>query len=427
MTTNTFAQRLFLSFVMLTLVNACSKGTQELRMAEPRLEFDRAIAAEFAELMNEQSSIKVTLVPTAEAGLSGIDALLSDQADIALVSNNEKFTSEVAAVMPMYANVLHILIDEKLLSETPAQKPDLAQLFTNSTIFAGPAGSPSRVMLGKFMSREEIDAGDIHFTDSLSDGCPDVFVIFAPILRDLSARLNQCENRARYVLYSMGAPEDLGKGSAVEASTLIYPSLRIFVIPQYLYGKNVSPTAVVTLAVDKMLVARPDVRDAVIYDLMSEVMRLRPALSAREPTLFHGIADDFDSIESTFILHAGAQAYIDRNEPSVYERYSGVAEVAVSVFFALLSGSIAAARIYSIRRKNRIDTFYAEAIRLRNSISESSTTEQRNQVIKGIRTLESRAFELLVGEKLAANDSFRIFMALANDIIAEMKESRGGN
>ncbi|MDH4056896.1 MAG: hypothetical protein OEV58_16160 [Gammaproteobacteria bacterium] len=68
---------------------------------------------------------------------------------------------------------------------------------------------------------------------------------------------------------------------------------------------------------------------------------------------------------------------------------------------------------------NRLST---KSWELQNSVDNSSTREERNQVIVKIRALESRAFDLLVCEKLAANDSFRIFMTLATDIIAEMTE-----
>ena len=200
-------------------------------------------------------------------------------------------------------------------------------------------------------------------------------------------------------------------------------SLRLFIIPARLYGTDITPDASVTLAVDKLLVARSDVSDAAVYNLISEVIRLRPALAAKEPTLFHGLGDDdFRSSDSTFVLHPGAQAYIERNEPSVYERYSGIAEVAVTILIALLSGFIAAVRIYNIRRKNRIDVFYADAIQLRNTVSDASTVEVRNQAISKLRVLETRAFQMLVDEKLAADESFRIFITLINDIVRELKE-----
>jgi len=176
----------------------------------------------------------------------------------------------------------------------------------------------------------------------------------------------------------------------------------------------------VTLAVDKMLVARRDVPATVIYDLIGEILRLQPALAASNPLLFHALDDDFDSTDSTFILHPGSLAYTRRDEPSVYERYSGIAEVAVTMFFALLSGVFAGVRIYNIRRKNRIDKFYSAAIALRQTIHESTPMDERRDAISRLRALQTEAFEMLVDEKLAADESFRIFITLSNDIIKEL-------
>ena len=275
-------------------------------------------------------------------------------------------------------------------------------------------------MLTEFAVDRKIDVDDIRFVElDNDDDCPDVFAIFAPILRDLNARLDSCKGGASYRLWSLGSPEEIGTGSAVDAATLLDPSLRAFVIPVGVYG-DVTPQPAVTLAVDKMLVARSDVSAATIYDLISEIVRLQPALAEREPILFHQLTGNINSTASTFVLHPGARSFIDRDEPSVYERYSGIAEVAVTVFIALFTGAIAGVRIYNMRRKNRIDKFYTEAIRLRKSVNAETPFASRQDVVTEVRMLQTRAFELLVDEKLAADESFRIFLTLSNDIIRDL-------
>ena len=277
-------------------------------------------------------------------------------------------------------------------------------------------------MLTRYAAGQEIASSEIRFVENVSGDCPEVIAIFAPILRDMHARLDECGEGVSYRLWSLGSPGDIGRrGAEIDAVTLLNPSLRAFVVPAGTYG-DITPEATVTLAVDKMLVARHDVSPTAVYDLFSEVLRLKPALAAIEPTLFHGLQGEFDSTDSTFVLHPGAQSYMERDEPNIYERYSGVAEVIVTIFFAVLSGFIAAVRIYNIRRKNRIDTFYAEAIRLRQLVSNATPMAERRNVITEMRTLQTHAFELLVDEKLAADESFRIFITLSNDIISELKE-----
>lgn len=401
--------------VAFCLLAACTDRRENLRLIEPRLKVDRPIAGKFASLLDEESSISITLVPPADKEEPSLEALLADRADIALVSNNQAYTPSITTVMPLYANILHIL--QKQSADTEDIETSDADLFTGGRVFAGPPGSPSRLMLEKYAIERQIDPGKIQFVDSLDGDCPNVIVIFAPIMRDLESRL-PCSGYRFYDRF--GAPEDIGSGGLIDTATLLNPSLRPYVIPAGTY-ETVSKEAVVTLAVDKMLVARRDVPATVIYNLIGEILRLQPALAANDPLLFHALDADFDSTDSTFILHPGAQAFIQRDEPSVYERYSGIAEVAVTVFFALLSGAFAGVRIYNIRRKNRIDRFYTAAIALRQSISDATPMDQRRDAVSELRALQTEAYEMLVDEKLAADESFRIFITLSNDIIGELK------
>jgi hypothetical protein len=398
------------------MFSACSNDRPELRLIEPRLLVDQNIAIDFAELMEDRSSVSVIMVASASSQETSINALLSDRADIALISNNQPYTSSITTVMPLYANILHIL------RKHPATDAHEDELFTTGSVFAGPPGSPSRNMLEKYAEQRHIERGEIRFVEIFDDDCPDIIAIFAPIIRDLNSRLASCGDTGLYRLYSLGSPDEIGSGSTIDAATMLNPSLRAFILPAGIYP-GISDEPVVTLAVDKLLVARRDVPAPVIYDLISEIIRLRPALAANHPSIFHSLGDDFNSSDSTFVLHPGAQSYIERDEPNVYERYSGVAEVMVTIFFALLSGSYAAVRIYNLRRKNRIDRFYSAAIKLRQSVSDATPVTQRRETISRVRTLQTEAFQLLVDEKLAADESFRIFITLSNDIIDELKEA----
>ena len=111
---------------------------------------------------------------------------------------------------------------------------------------------------------------------------------------------------------------------------------------------------------------------------------------------------------------------MQRSAPTVYERYSGIAEVVVTLIVAIGSTVIAAVRIFRMRRKNRIDTFYSQAIALRRSVTDSTGPDELAQVIREVRALQNTAFDLLVDEKLAADESFRIFITLSNDVLRQL-------
>jgi hypothetical protein len=305
--------------------------------------------------------------------------------------------------MPLYATVLHIVYRGDL---APV---DGTELLRDAVVFAGSEGSASRRVFERLVSN--IDLGDQGFRYVRDrNEAADVAVVFAPIAPD---RLREFPG---VKLWSMDTPQGIGAGGPVDAVVLMNPHFRPFIIPVGTYDEaTLEP--VVTIAVDKILVARRDLDESVVYDLINEILRLRPALASIHPGLLQQLSEEFDASRSQFILHSGTQAYLQRSEPTFIERYSGVAEVLVTLMIAAFSASIAGVRIYNRRRKNRIDRFYAAAIDIRNSFDPSASDADRREAADRVRGLQDEAFELLVDEKLAADESFRIFITLSNDVL----------
>lgn len=95
------------------------------------------------------------------------------------------------------------------------------------------------------------------------------------------------------------------------------------------------------------------------------------------------------------------------------------------MIIALFSAIFAGVRIYHMRRKNRIDTFYTDVIAIRNALGEFDSDEQRAAAAQKIKALQDKAFEMLVDEKLSADESFRIFITLANDVLRQLGATSG--
>jgi hypothetical protein len=256
--------------------------------------------------------------------------------------------------MPLYPTVLHILYRRG----RPADSVE--NLLRGATVNAGPVGSASRRLLTGIIGTLDIEPSDVKFLDKL-DELPDVNVV--------------------YVFLSFGAAEDVGTGGEIDRAVLLNPRLSPFIIPVGTYG-DVPEEPVLTLAVDKLLVSRPGMDSAVVYDLISEIRRLQPALAATRPFLFRELSAEFDASGSTFVLHPGAQAFTERDAPTFYERYSGVAEVLVTLVIGLISGTYAVVQIYNRRRKNRIDGFYTDVMAIRDSINDRSSANERAAAVE---------------------------------------------
>ena len=399
---------ILLLFVLLTIAS-CAPDQEELRLVTPFAPIDRAIAEDLSALFDSNSATRLIVTGSSLSEEAALDAVASGIADIALVSNSLPFRDNIATVMPLYPTVLHIAYREGRDASSGTA------LLDGAKIYAGPAGSASRMVFDRIVNRIGLAASDYDYVADLTDH-PDVVIIFAPISPDLFV------DYPDFRLFSLGSPETIGMGTSIDAVVLLNPHFRLFIIPAGTYGKT-TPESVVTIAVDKILVARSDLDSSVVYDLINDILRLRPALAAKRSGLFQQLSEDFDTSRSRFVLHAGTQAYLQRSAPTIYERYSGVAEVAVTLIIALFSLSLAGVRVFRMRRKNRIDRFYAATIALRKSARNATDINERKRLIAEIRRLQDEAFDLLVDEKLAADESFRIFITLSNDVLQQMGAS----
>lgn len=406
-------RRLCLAAIVAIALSGCDTAMTELRFVTPTQPVDRAIVEDLGDLLSNESAINVVFATSPLPEQAALDALSSGEADIALVSNDLPFRADIATVMPLYPTVLHIgHFGEDV------ETFDL-EMLRGKSIYAGKEGSASRYVFERIAHRIHLSAEEFRYVEHFEER-PDIVIVFSPISpQRLDELRDALQDYPEFQLISMGSPEDIGKGTLIDAALLMNPNFRPFVIPVGTYGAS-SSEPVLTVAVDKMLVARRDLPSASVYYLINEILRLKPAMSALRPGLFESLPDDFDVSRSRYIVHAGAQAYLQRDAPSVYERYSGIAEVVATVVLGLVSAIFGGMRLYKMRRKNLIDTFYVRTIALQRSISEQTSDDDRQRIAGEVRELQTQAFDLLIDEKLAADESFRIFITLSNDVLRQL-------
>ena len=285
-------------------------------------------------------------------------------------------------------------------------------LLQGATVYGGPPGSAARAMLERVVPAVGLSNKDFSFVANL-DSQPDVIVVFAPISPERIGQL------AGYELFSLGTPQMVGKGSVVDGVALMFPQLRPFIIPEGFYGA-ITREPIVTVAVDTVLVSSDKLNPAVAYDLVERLLAVRASVAAQRPGLFRSLSEDFDPGSLTFAIHEGTRAYQTRNTPTIYERLAGVVEAALTLLVAVLSGSFAVVRFIKVRRKNRIDQFYKDVLEVRRVAQEPLTVDERQALDEKLRRLEADAFEQLIDERLAADESFRIFIALLGEVRQEL-------
>jgi TRAP-type uncharacterized transport system substrate-binding protein len=398
----------------LVFLGACGDQRNTFRLMAPAQPFDAEIATELAAVLEHNSRHRIEIVPLPDGFETPLEALEAGYADLAFTSNTQPYRQGITTVMPIYPTVLHILYRRERSADSAED------LLRGATVNAGPVGSASRQLLTEIMDSLDVEESEVTFVDKPAT-LPDVNLVYVPISPErIRGLLKQDGVAGQYTFLSFGSPEDVGSGGAIDRAVLLNPRVTPFIIPVGTYG-DLPEQPVLTLAVDKLLVSRPDLDSAVVYDLINEIRRLQPALAAKRPFLFQELGAEFDASGSTFVLHPGSQAFAVRDEPTFYERYSGVAEVLVTLVIGLISGAYAVIQIYNRRRKNRIDGFYTDVMEIRDSVNERSSSVDRAAAVERVRALQNEAFGMLINEKLAADESFRIFVTLSNDIIAQLK------
>jgi hypothetical protein len=221
-------------------------------------------------------------------------------------------------------------------------------------------------------------------------------------------------------IYSFDEVENFGKGSIVEGIALRYPQVRPFIIPEFTY-RNISAKPIVTIATDAVLVTREGMRDNAIYDITSTIFSQKQEFTNISPLIFNGLDENMDRHQLSFPLHEGARVYLDRDEPGLFERYAELFGVGFSVIVALVSALISLSRWQLQKKKDRVDIFYKDLMKVKNELNTINTSKQGIEKIKEVQQSQNKAFDMLINEELAANESFRIFMELSKETVQELR------
>jgi TRAP-type uncharacterized transport system substrate-binding protein len=389
-------------FLLLLLVTACDPWNEELRFHVLNHEDIDGVALQ--EIFSQQAGITVTLA-NSQPGQSALNALQSEDIDLALVNRTRPFTTGIRAIMPVYKSVLHLLVSNELVPRGDSRSLAGKRIYIVNNSLAG------RRLVEVIVERQNLSSGDYELLDEYQPGSTDLIIYLGPIDPG-----NPFWKESGYRL--VDAAED-PEGDALLTRTglsFLVPGMDLMEIPARTYPIAGNEKDVLTLSVDTLLVTRKDVSVELIYLLTKTLFEHKPRFMAIAPSLFSAVNTSFDHMDLNFPLHPGARRYLERNEPSFLERYAETINMLVYVVFLLITGFLTAARWNAHRKKDRIDSFYTRAFAIRKQAQSGNCRELKKQLFE----LEDEAFASLINEKLAANESFRIFTDLLARIHSEI-------
>jgi TRAP-type uncharacterized transport system substrate-binding protein len=385
------------------LLVACQQAPDSLRFGLSHQAVEKN--QQFTKIITRHAGVELNMVDFLP-GEQPLKMLMKRHIDLLILENSASYAEGLEAVLPLYTGVLHILYRSDLKLTAPQD------LIKGRTLFLGSASSVSRRFVETVAKLQGIDDSDYQIVDRLIPGKTDVLFVFSPIL----PVINQ-QRLTGYRLYSLGRPEELGLGSAVEAIQYIFPQMQPFIIPAKTYPGLGNEQAVVTISVDMVLVTHQDISEQLIYRLVQTLVEQKAQLTSLLPSVFFGITDQFDPLRLNFPLHKGTRRYLERDRPSFFERFAELINMLTYLTVLLLTGIVGFYRWSRQRKKDRIDRFYQRVLAIREQLDELSSSQAHQQ----LKEIENEAFQLLIDEELAADESFQIFLTLLKQTVEDKR------
>jgi TRAP-type uncharacterized transport system substrate-binding protein len=393
---------------VLVLVFACNKADDRIKILGNIEEPQNQIAVTIAHILNQHLPDTV-FVSIGKGSLANLDSLEAGKADLGIVDNYARFSDRVSSIMPLYPQVLHILYKEEL------QPKSFHDLVLNGKIFAGLEGSGTFRFVELLLHDLGISKDKCQFVDVYDYFEADVIFAFTDLLT-----FEELRDLEGYKLFSIDTIENLGKGSLAESISIRHPQFEPYIIPRDLYGKF-NDIPVLTVKVEALLVCRADLESELVYKIIQTLSENSQTIKDINPLLYE-FSSDFDPRKLTFSLHLAARDYLDRHEPSFLERYAEMFGVIVSVFVALASSIYTITQWREKRRKNKIDIYYSKLLGYRKQIGENLKIEQLQQIEIELKLLLETTLDLVAREKIAADESFLIFLDVSKIVMKEVED-----
>lgn len=327
-------------------------------------------------------------------GSNSIQALIDEDIDLAFIQNDLAHTREsndIKTVIPLFPNISYIFYRDHL------QPENLNDLLINNSVLISKDDNKFYTDLFNYygvnldsvrFNLVEIEGSVDGFLKTVYEGQDNVMCIFGAIhTPHIKSMID-----ANWEILSLGDIDFSNKGSSVEGFCMNYPRSEPFIVPRNFFGQK-PEFPIYTISMDELLVVHEDADETLIYDLVNDIYEGKHYLSQND-ILFNYITEDFDHDALNFPLHDSTIDYLQRDEPSIFERYAEAFGVALSILVLLYGGITSLRKI----RKERIDKYYKRVMKC-------------NDIIE-LDNIATEAVEQLQNEKLTADESFSIFLNL---------------
>lgn len=379
---------------------SCAKERAPLVLGYTLGQPNPSIARAIGEVL-ESNSIRTRLEDPFESMDELTAALEGGAVDAAIIGEPLTPNSNLQMLMPILPRVLHVLHDKSMGT------PTLNELLLAPSIYAGGPNSMSRAIFSALAEHHHIDGVNSRLLDlpwvPAPGDPPNVFFVFGGLL-SIEAR----QGFADYEVFSF----DANSASSPQALALLFPNLRPFSLPAGVYP-DLTSHEINTLAVETLLVVRPDFDDELAYELNLMLHEQSQPLENAYALSRNSLTEPMEDNVHTVAIHGGSRRYIDKDAPSLLERYAEVFALIATVALGLgtiLTGWI---RYTRQRRKDRLDEYFLRLHALRDGMhNEGAELHQAEEVAQ----MEAEVLQLLVEERLAVDSALVSFFLMSESV-----------
>ncbi len=378
-----------------------------------------AFGIALARVLEAEKVIAEGKILTTAGSVANMELISDPQSgvDLAFVQSDTPPSTRARLVMPLYNEVLHILVARDVADE-------IQTIFDlrGRRVALGPMGSGTRQLSERLLEHfnvvvgEDLDVTAQAAAEGLKDGSVDVAFILTAIPSRLVNDLGM-EDAVRFL--SLGDAQEYG--NEADALALVFPSIRGTTIPRSTYVR-VPERPVRTIEVSAMLIARRDLDPELVRSITEGVIEHRSGsggLEGEELVVARRIREDYRPGTYQIPYHDGAINYYLREEPAFFVEYAEAISLGLTLLVGAYSGYIALREWMRRRMKNRIDAYLIEVERQTEDL-DSLSLSQLIELRKALDDVRQRAFSDLVSERVQADQAFTIFQNHLRDEFAEI-------
>lgn len=418
----------FFLFFILFFIQSCTEHKIYILATGPKGTTYKTTGKNIAEFLRSEMNLSIDTIATRFKlkkkwidlnSTNNIDLLAKKKIDFAIAQNDVPDLPDttrylaldnVRTILPIYTTVFFLIYKKGL------NYSNINELIENKKVVMGLPNSADAIFTKNLFKEFGIDTSMYQpiYTNFENSKISDTIDVCCTITGISNKKVNEMLSNGGK-LFSLGDPELIGMGSRVDGFCIKNPSSRPFIIPANLFNQYPAQP-ILTVAVDAVLLTHKETNDDIVYNVIKTLVEKKQIIAFKhDDTELLGINENFEQSKLHFPLHTGALQYLKRDYPSFLERYAESIALLLSLLIAFLGGAKAISNWNSLRKKNRIDSYYSKLLAIQNQIK-IFTINQSKEKLQELNELRSFAFSELIKEKLVADESFRIFISLLNDV-----------